>query len=92
MDFGNKGPPADIKMTAGCFSGEAAGRTMDLSAGDVAVKHAIAFSSLNIRHSFEASPSTVSLAKELRICVITIVLGFTVASIVRSISAPRRNP
>ena len=65
---------------------------MDFSAGDVAVKHAVAFSPLSIRHSFEASPSTVSLVKELKICVITIVLGLTVASIVRSISASRRNP
>lgn len=56
---------------------------MDLS--DVGVRHAVAFSNLNIRHSLDVSPATVSLAKELRYCVIAIVLGVTAASIVGSL-------
>ena len=61
---------------------------MDLS--DVAVRHAIAFSTLNIKHSIDLSPSTVSIAREVRISIIAIVLGLTVASIARSVLAPRK--
>ena len=56
---------------------------MDLS--DVGVRHAVAFTTLNIRHSLEISPSTISVFKELRYCVIVVVIGFTTASIVRSL-------
>ena len=34
----------------------------------VAVRHAVAFTTLNIRPSVELSPSTVSVAKEVRYC------------------------
>lgn len=67
---------------------------MDLS--DVGVRHAVAFSSLNIRHSVDISPSTLSFAKELRYCIIAIVIGATTASIVRSVlnfeRASQRDP
>ena len=56
---------------------------MDLS--DVGVRHKVAFSTINIRHSVEISPSTVSLAKELRYCILFVVIGVTSASIVRSV-------
>ena len=56
---------------------------MDLS--DVGVRHAVAFTPLNIRHFFELSPSTVSVAREIRISIIAIVVGFTAASIVKSV-------
>lgn len=62
---------------------------MDLS--DVAVRHVIAFSTLNIKHSIDLSPSTVSIAREIRISVIAIVLGLTVASIARSVLASRKS-
>ena len=56
---------------------------MDLS--DVGVRHAVAFTTLNIHHSIDFSPSSVSIAKEIRISVIAIVIGLTAASIVKSI-------
>ena len=58
---------------------------MDLS--DVAVRHAIAFSTLNIEHSIHFSPSAVSIAREIRISLVVIVLGLTAASIARSVLA-----
>lgn len=60
---------------------------MDLS--DVAVRHAIAFSTLNIKHSVDLSPSTLSIAREIRISIVAIVLGLTAASIVKSVLASR---
>ena len=62
---------------------------MDLS--DVAVRHAVAVSPVNVRHSLELSPSTVSTAREIKFCVIAIVVGFTAASIVKSILVHRRS-
>lgn len=49
------------------------------------VRHAVAFTDLNIKHSVDISPSTLSFAKELRYCVIVVVVGLTTASIVRSV-------
>jgi hypothetical protein len=56
---------------------------MDFS--DVGVRHAVAFTELKIKHSVDISPSTLSFAKELRYCVIVVVVGLTTASIVRSV-------
>lgn len=56
---------------------------MDLS--DVGVRHAVAFNTLNIRHSLDLSPSTLSIAKEFRYCVVVIVAGLCTASIVKSV-------
>ena len=61
---------------------------MDLS--DVAVRHIIAFSTLNIKHSIDLSPSAVSIAREVRISLVAIVLGLTLASITRSVLASRK--
>ena len=54
-----------------------------------AVRHAVAFTTLNIRHSIELSPSTASIAKEVRYCIITIVVAFSVVSIVKSVLGVR---
>lgn len=61
---------------------------MDLS--DVGVRHAVAFGSLNIRHFVDISPSTISIAKEIRISIIAIVLGLTAASIIKSVLASKK--
>ena len=61
---------------------------MDLS--DVGVRHAIAFSTLNIRHSIELSPSAVSIARELRCCVIAVVVGLAVTSITKTVLTFRK--
>lgn len=62
---------------------------MDLS--DVAVGHTITFSTLNIKHSIDLSPSTLSIAREIRISLVAIVLGFTAASIAKSVLASRKS-
>ena len=62
---------------------------MDIS--DVGVRHAVAFNTLNIRHSVDISPSTVSVAKELRYCVVVIVAGLCTASIVKSVLEYKRS-
>lgn len=54
---------------------------MDLSD----VRHAVAFSPLEIRHSIHVSSSFVSITRELRYCVIAAVIGFTAASIVKTV-------
>lgn len=54
---------------------------MDLSD----IRHAVAFTTLNVQHSVELSPSTVSIAREVRISIIAIVAGLTVASVVKSV-------
>jgi hypothetical protein len=64
-------------------------KLMDLS--DVAVGHAIAVSPVNIRHSIELSPSAVSIAREIRFCIIAVVVGFTAASIVKSALVYKRS-
>lgn len=56
---------------------------MDLS--DVGVRHAVSFATLNIRHSVDISPTAVSIAREVRYCVIAVVLGFATVSIVKSL-------
>lgn len=63
---------------------------MDIS--DAQIRHAIAFNALNVRHLIDISPNTVSFAKEIRYCVIAIVLGFATTSIVKSVLQYRRNP
>ena len=63
---------------------------MDMS--DVAVRHAVAFNSININHSIELSSSAVQVAREVRIAVIVVVLGYTTTSILKSILEYRRRP
>ncbi len=62
---------------------------MDLS--DVGVRHAVAFTTLNIKHSIEIPPSAVSIARELRYCVIAVVVGVVVSSITKIVLSSR-NP
>ena len=62
---------------------------MDLS--DVGVRHAVAFTTLNIKHSVEFSPSTLSLAREIRISIIAVVVGLTAASIAKSVLLLKRS-
>lgn len=61
---------------------------MDIS--DVGVRHAVAFSALKIQHSFDFSPAAVSIAREVRISVIAIVIGVAATSIVKSVLSFRR--
>ena len=79
--FGGSSPGIDAEATST--------QSMDLS--DVAVRHAVAFTALNIKHSVDFSPSTLSFAKEIRYCVIAIVTGATIASVVRSVLESRRS-
>lgn len=64
---------------------------MDSSgASDVAVKHLVAFSSINIKHSIDLSSSTLSVAREIRISIVAIVFGLTAASVVKSVLASKK--
>jgi hypothetical protein len=63
---------------------------MDIS--DAGIRHAVAFNTLNVRHFVDLSPSTVSVAKEIRYCVIAIVIGFATTSIVKSVLNYRKRP
>lgn len=56
---------------------------MDLS--DIGVRHAVSFAPLNIRHSVDISPTAVSIAREVRYCVIAVVVGFATVSIVKAL-------
>lgn len=62
--------------------------TMDLS--DIGVQHSVAFTNLNIKHSFELSPSAVSVVRELRYCLIAIVVGLVVTRVTESILSSRK--
>lgn len=59
---------------------------------DAGIRHAVVFNTLNIRHLVDFSPSTLSLAKEIRNCVIVVVLGFATTNIVNSVLNYRRRP
>ena len=61
---------------------------MDVS--EIGVKHVVAFTNLNVRHSFEVSPSTVSLAREIRIGLVAVVIGLTVATIAKTALSSRK--
>ena len=45
-----------------------------MDVGFEAIKHEVAWKSLNVRHLIEVSPDTVSLAREIRITVIAVAL------------------
>jgi hypothetical protein len=62
---------------------------MDLSS-DVAVRHLLRFNELHIRHSLDVSPSVTTIAREIRYCVIAVVLGWTTISVVKGILSFRR--
>ena len=64
---------------------------MDIS--DVAVRHVVAVPPLNIQHSVNitSSSSTLSIVREIRFCVIAIVIGLTTASIVKGVLVYRKS-
>lgn len=45
-----------------------------MDVGFEAIKHEVAWKSLNVRHLIEVSPDTVLLAREIRITVIAVAL------------------
>ena len=54
------------------------------------IKHELAVKTWNVRHLIEFNPATVDIAREVRICVIAVVLGFSVTTIVQSVLSHRR--
>lgn len=62
---------------------------MDIS--DVAVKHVVAVPPLNITHFVDISSSTLSIAREIKYCIIAIVVGWTTASVVNSVLVHKRS-
>jgi hypothetical protein len=59
---------------------------MDFSDGIV---HEVAVKTISVRHLIDVSPSTVSIARELRYCIIGIAVSWASASIVHSILSRR---
>lgn len=60
---------------------------MDFSEG---IAHEVAVKTIHVRHLIDISPSIVSVARELRYCVIAIAVSWAGASIVYSILSSRR--
>ena len=60
-----------------------------MDSGEVAVKHTVAIAN-ELHLVVHVNPSVITLAKELRYCVIVIVAGWTTASIVKSFLLSRR--
>ncbi|PWY79732.1 hypothetical protein BO70DRAFT_397207 [Aspergillus heteromorphus CBS 117.55] len=54
-------------------------------ASDVGVRHAVVLSNLEIRHLVDFSPATASIAREIRLCVIAIVVGWTTSRVVSAL-------
>ncbi|PTU17249.1 hypothetical protein P175DRAFT_0536064 [Aspergillus ochraceoroseus IBT 24754] len=54
-------------------------------ASDVGVRHSVVLSSLDIRHSVDISPAALSIAREIRFCVIAIVVGWTTTRVVSAL-------
>lgn len=63
-----------------------------MEVSDAGIRHAVAFNTLNIRHLVELTPASISLAREIRYCVIAVVVGFAATSIVKSVLNYRRRP
>ncbi len=57
-----------------------------------AIRHEVAVKAINVRHLIDVSPATLSIAREVRYCVIAIVVGWASASIIRSVLSSRRPP
>ena len=79
--FSRQGYLTDVKPVA-------SSRSMDVS--DVAVKHAVRFTDLNIKHTIDISPAAVSIARDIRYCVIAIVVGLSTIALVRSVLNSRK--
>ena len=60
---------------------------MDFS--DVGVRHSVVLSDLNIHHLLEFSPSAVTIAREIRYCVIAVVVGWITTRVVSELSNRR---
>ena len=61
-------------------------------ASDVGVRHSVVLSNLNIQHLVDFSPATVSIVREIRYCVIAIVLGWTTTRVVSALLNRRAAP
>ena len=58
---------------------------------DVAVRHSVALSDLQVHHFVDVSPGAVSIAREVRFCVIALVVGWTTKHLI-SVLLDRRTP
>ncbi|KAJ5690645.1 hypothetical protein N7462_005037 [Penicillium macrosclerotiorum] len=61
---------------------------MDFS--DVGIRHTI-LNSIQLHHFFDVSPSAAAVAKEARLCVIAIVVGWITTRIIASLISPNRD-
>ena len=63
---------------------------MDFS--DLGVRHAVTVAPVLVKHSIELSPSAVSIAREIRLSIIAIVVGVAAITITRSLLSSTRRP
>ena len=77
-----------ISGIASIFEDATLKNTMDIS--DIGVQHSVAFTNLTIKHSIELSPSTISVVRELRYCLIAIVVGLVVTRVTESLLSSRK--
>lgn len=57
-----------------------------------AIKHDVAWKTLNIRHLIDVSPATVDIAREIRYSIIAITIGITSVQLIRLWSDRSRRP
>lgn len=62
---------------------------MDLS--EVGIRHVVRFEELRVRHTVDVSPVAASIARDVRYCVIAIILGISTVAIAKSYLATRHN-
>jgi len=60
--------------------------------GIEAIKHEVAWKTLNIRHLVEVSPNTVNLAREVRITIVAVALCITGVQLARLWSDRNQRP
>lgn len=58
---------------------------MDFSSGDVAVRHLVAINSVNLKHTIEFSDSTILVVKEIKKCVVAVVIAWAAVSVFRGL-------
>ena len=56
---------------------------MDFSSGDVAVRHLVAFNSVNLKHTIEFSESTILVVREIKKCVVAVAVAWAAVSVFR---------
>lgn len=57
---------------------------MDFSSGDVTVRHIVAFKGLNLIHTFDCSPSILTVLREVKQCIFVVAGIWAATSLFKS--------